>query len=56
MLEPRKEVFTGTCLAAGSRAELTGILLDKRPQHCNHLSGLLELYRTKATHSKTKPV
>ena len=47
VMDTRKELYNGSCIASNTRLEMTSISLNKRPSHCTHLSGLLELYRTK---------
>jgi len=47
VMDTRKELYNGSCIASNTRLEMSSISLNKRPSHCTHLSGLLELYRTK---------
>ena len=43
VMDTRKELYNGSCIASNTRLEMTSISLNKRPSHCTHLSGLLEL-------------
>jgi hypothetical protein len=37
----------GTSIAENTRTELSCVHLGKRPQHCSHLSGLLQLFKNR---------
>ena len=47
VMDIKKELYMGSCIASNTRLEMSTISLNKRPSHCTHLSGLLDLYRTK---------
>ena len=43
----KDELFNGSWVADNARAEMSSVCLNRKPSHCNYLSGLLELYRNK---------
>ncbi len=47
VMDSRKELYNGSWVADNARAELSSVCLNRKPSHCNYLSGLLELYRNK---------
>ena len=47
VMDSRKELYNGSWVADNARAEMTSVCLNRKPSHCNYLSGLLELYRNK---------
>ena len=46
-MDSRKELYNGSWVADNARAEMSSVCLNRKPSHCNYLSGLLELYRNK---------
>ena len=40
-------IYTGSMIYNNVRTELSTVRLNKRPAHCGHLSGLLDLFRNK---------
>ena len=46
-MEPGRYLFLGTAIAENTRTEFSGVSLAKRPQHCAHLSGLLQLFKNR---------
>ena len=49
VMDSRKELYNGSWVADNARAEMTSVCLNRKPSHCNYLSGLLELYRNKVS-------
>ena len=47
VMDPSKELYVGSCVADNARTELSSVCLNKKPAHCNHLAGLLEIFRNK---------
>ena len=46
-MESSKQLYLGTSISANARTEFSSVLLNKRPQHCGHLSGVLDLFRNR---------
>ena len=49
-MEPGKQLFTGTAIASNARTDFSTVCLNRRPQHCGHLAGLLEVFRNRIHH------
>ena len=49
VMDTAKQLYSGTWLCEGARTEMSTVCLNKKPAHCNYLSGLLELYRNKVS-------
>ena len=47
VMDSRQELYNGSWVADNARAEMSSVCLNRKPSHCNYLSGLLELYRNK---------
>jgi len=52
VMDSRKQLYNGTWLCDQARLEMTSVCLNKKPAHCNYLSGLLELFRNKVGSSQ----
>ncbi len=46
-MEPARQLYQGTAIADSTRVELSGVRLDRRPQHAAHLAGLLQLFKNR---------
>ena len=47
VMDTKKNLFNGSWIFNNSRMEMTSVCLNKKPAHCNYLSGLLELFKNK---------
>ena len=48
VMQTQKHLYNGTWISgSNARMDMTSVCLNKKPSHCNYLSGLLELFRNK---------
>ena len=43
VMDSRKQLYNGTWLCDQARLEMTSVCLNKKPAHCNYLSGELRI-------------
>jgi len=47
VMEPQKLLYLGTAISNNCRTELSSVMLNKKPAHVTHLTGLLQLFRNR---------